>query len=348
MSCANTSLTAKERLYFQTETSYGTAPGTLTGANHALHTSVTVGTKQETIKSTDKTGTDSATPGTPGVRSATETLTWEARTPSAAGSLPDANVLYKAMIGSDPVVVAGTSVKYTKGSNPNSFTWFRFIQPSTAIQQMILGTVVSDFVFTFASKVNCTFKATLKSLWVDNSWNHDTNDAIARGGIAVGAFPSEPSTPVTNGTPINALQGLFSIDSGTAQRVTGTLEIKGNPGWDSPTNQLAAGQYGSCPARVEAQFFVAGLQLVFEDGSIARNLVAKAESITSTGAYVPCFFQAGITAGSKLRWTLPNVKLEVPTLTEGPGDGKFYLDFPDMQAFPSTFGANDEVTLEFS
>lgn len=342
---AVTSANAARRIYAVSETVFGTAV-VPTGANRVSSGVFNLRALQKEIVSTDRTGRTSENKAKPGARNASWDGQWELRTPAAAGGKPDADPFYVAMFGIGGVVVAATSVTYVRlpgtADDPKSLSIWEFLDPSDAMHQVAIGSVVNKATFKFNINANATVSVSGEARWVDDSYSHATTDAIGQGGIA-GAYTTEPGSPVINGNPIDALTGTFTINS------VGTFSVEScdltmTPNWTVPANRLFAGSYGGLAVRTIYTYRLDNLVLILDNSANMAALIAKCKS--TTNPYTSAVLECGSGAGNRANFALAGVKLSPPELTDG-GDGSIRVKFPSLPCFESAIGQQDTLALKF-
>ena len=343
---AVTSANAASRLYIVPETTYGQmiAPA---NSNRASAGVFSFTANQGKIISTDRTGRTSEPKGKPGIRTASWQGDFELRTPAAAGGKPDADPFFVAAFGIPAVVVAATSATYIRlpatTDDPKSFTIYEYIDPSDAMHQALPGSVINKAVFKFPIGANANVSVTGESIWVDDAYSHDTADATARGGLAVGAFPTEPATPVVNGNPIDALTGTFTINGvGTFSIESCDLEM--SPNWSAKAVRLFAGGYPGLPTRTIYTYRLSNLVLILDNSASMKSLIAKTKD--KVNPYTTCILECGVGAGNRANFAMAGVQLEPPKITDG-GDGSKRVTFPSMNLFESAIGQQDTLALKF-
>lgn len=330
------SQTILERVFAKVETTFGTAV-TLAGADYMRHTRCALQAQQAEIPSTDKTGSISATRGSAGGRGGTWSLEFEARTSGAAGTATDYDAPLQSAFGAAPTVVASTSVEYALANAIKSFTLGRYRQPSGVMQQIGIGCVTQELTFTFEQQANCRFSMSGASLWVPDSVTFSALDATGKGGL--GAFPSEPGSPVANGDPVNGLTGTATIDGNTTVQVRAAT-VRMQTAVDIPRDRLFGSAYGSSPERDTLGVFL-DLTIVDEDIAAVTGLYSKALARTA----IDIVLHAGSGAGNLIEWTLKNCILPMPELDDSAR--KWASNLRGIRAYPTSASSLDECKLKF-
>jgi hypothetical protein len=331
-----------ERIYVQTESTFGVAPNssgtaTLAGGDYMRHTKATLLPKQEIIPSSDKTGSISATVGANGARSGTWSLDFEARPSGAAGTAPDCDPLLQAAFGAAPTVVSSTSVQYNLANAIKSFTMYRYRQPSTINQYYGVGCVVREMQFQFAQNANCKFVMSGTSLFVPDSKNFSALDSTGKGGLTT--MPSEPGSPTYAGSPVNGLSGSATIDGNTDILVR-SATIRMQTAIEIPNDRLFGGQYGSAPERDILGVFL-DMSIFDDDGSSVTALYTKALA----GTPIDISFVAGSVAGSRIQFFLNDCQLPMPEADDSPR--KWAQNLNNIRAYASSSTALDEFYVKF-
>ena len=332
-----TSNTILERVFTKKQSgTYSTAIA-LSGSNYMRHTKCSLLSRQGDIPSSDKTGSIGMSIGSAGARVGEWSLEWECRPNGAAGTAPDADPVLECAFGLK-TVDAGVSVTYTPLAAISSFTLGRYRQPSTVMQQLAHGCVVSDLSFAFEQSANCKFTASGLARWVVDSVNYSGLDTTGKGGL--GSFPTEPATPVSNGSPLSGLVGIATIDGSTSLSVR-SCGIKMATGITLPSDRLFNGQYGSAPERDKIMATM-DLVVVDEDQSYVTGLYSKALARTP----VDISLQLGDVDGAKVFWALKNCLLPMPALDDSAR--KWAANLSGIVCHPTTNTSLDELSVSFA
>lgn len=311
-----TGLSLAERIYVQSETTFGEIPNssgtpTLAASHYMRHTRASLNATQGEIQDRDKNASGDLTLGSAGVKGGNWSLTWEARPRGSASWRPDwATVLESAMEAAGAVVGSGPySYDFGLSTTPTvkSFTLWRY-RGTTLMSQVGFGCVPAELRFVMEQGQNCRFEANGPCLWVRDSVNWASDDTTGQGGATGGAFPTEPASPVGNGVPVNALTGTATLDGNTTVQVKSASVIV-RPGFQIPQDRLFAGAYGSAAERDTREILI-DLSVIDEDIAAVTNLYAKARSRTA----ISIVLDAGSVTSNRFKWTAPTCVLPEPAV----------------------------------
>jgi hypothetical protein len=221
--------------------------------------------------------------------------------------------------------------KYTLSDAILSMSLLSFRQPSTIDQRVALGAICSEASFQLGADVaHASFSG--DALWGLSSNQYAVADAIQRGGIS--AYPTEPSSPVTNGEIVIGFTGKIAIAAANIATIR-TATIRHQTG-----NALVRDTFGSFyPTSAEGDERNVGIQFsIYEDDSAAfQNLVQVAHD--KTPVQIPLFM--GSSSGSIFGCVLNGVQIMPPTREE---QRRFIANFPESRATGSSISAKDEIT----
>lgn len=308
-------LSLAERIFVQPEAAFGEVPNTagaatVAASNYMRHTRASLNATQGEINDRDKNASGDLTLGSAGVRGGNWSLSWEARPRGSSAWRPDwAAVLESAMeaAGSSP----GSGVyDFALSTTPTvkSFSMYRY-RGAGLMSQLGIGCVPNELRFVMEQGANCRFEASGPCLWVRDSVNWSTDAGVGLGALTLGAqaaFPTEPSSPVGNGVPVNALSGTATLDGNTTVQVK-TASVILRPGFQIPQDKLFAGAYGSSAERDTREFLI-DLSVIDEDISAVTNLYSKARSRTP----IAIELVAGTVTSNRFKWTGASCVLPEP------------------------------------
>lgn len=314
-----TGLSLAERIYVQSETTFGTVPNTagaatLAASNYMRHTKASLNATQGEIIDADKNASGDLTLGAAGPRGGNWSLSWEARPRGSSAWRPDwASVLESAMeaAGSSP----GAGVyDFALSTSPTvkSFSMYRY-RGAGLMSQLGFGCVPNELKFVMEQGSNCRFEASGPCLWVRDSVTWGTDAGVGLGGLTLGAqaaFPAEPGSPVGNGVPVNALAGVATLDGNTTVQIKSASVIV-RPGFDVPRDRLFMGAYGSAADRPNREILI-DLSAIDEDIAAVTNLYTKARSRTP----IPIILEAGSVASNRFKWTAASCVLPEPAMAD--------------------------------
>lgn len=331
---------SKDQLGFVVnETTFGTIPS-ISNSNAFKATSLVINASPALIDQPDKTGSLDFLLGAKGRKAATWSMKCAARGNGAAGTAPDVGPFFQALFGQAPTIVASTSVTYTLADLSPSLSIYSFRKPSTVTQQVALGAVVDTFQTTFGpDTAYWEFGGT--ALWGLSTDEFSTADTTAKGGLS--SFPSQPSSPVTNGSMIVGFLGSITIDGVTYTTSanggvrSASLSYKANR--DIPNDIIGSG-YGSSPAQ-DRRDITGTIDLYDDDSSALSALKVKAINATS----INMVFVMGNVAGNIMTVNLNNCQLTPATYDDG--QRKYAAKF-NFKAHASGLGTLDSITIAFT
>lgn len=230
--------------------------------------------------------------------------------------------------------VSKAVVKYALDDTIIPFCAWSFRQPSTIDQRVAFDCVVNTATFNLGQDGAATFSMDGEAAWV-LSKNRFANVAVAaqKGGLS--AFPSQPSTPVTNGGIIAGFTGnaLFK-----GAKLAGLRTASVNIG---PANAPVKDTFGSfIPTGAEGDVRNVTTQFsIYEDDSTAfKDLCQAAEDKTA----IETVYQIGTVAGSTVILHCQGVQLIPPSREE---QRRYIANFPAAPCNGSSLTAKNEVTM---
>ncbi len=155
-----------------------------------------------------------------------------------------------------------------------------------------------------------------------------------KGGL--GAYPSEPSAPVTNGYPAPGFVGVAAIDSGILFEIkTGTFTV--NTG-----RRLIRDSFGSyVPTGIEAAERMVMMNFLTDDTDSAALADLKVKAKLKTA--IPFSITIGNVSGNEFVFSGANLVLEPANMTETAI--RYQDQFPQSRMYSSTYTAKDEISL---
>ena len=321
----NYTFSRNERLYLQKESTFGTIPNTtgtatLAGSNACRHVKAMLKPDVAILKRPDKTGTRSTSVGVPGRKTGTWSAEMSLVANGTAGVVPDCDPILYALFGQAASISSGVSCTYSLTDAVTSFDMWLFRQPSTVMQRVGLGCVVTEATFQLGPDI-ATLSTSGDCQWVQDSTNFSSSDTIGKGGLT--AFPSEPGSPVTNGNIIAGFTGQATFDGNVlANLKNATLKIStGND-----INRDVFGSYYGDAQEGDERAVSISFDIWDTDGSDTQNLDAKALS----KAGITIVLQIGTVTANKWTFTLSNVQLATPDRTDG--QRRWVASFSDSMA----------------
>jgi tail tube protein len=339
----NFSYSRDQRIYLQLEGSsadYGLIPGfpgpvTLAGSNACKLISSTLDPDVQLITRPDKNGLRSAVIDSAGHKTCQWSVDMSLAPGSGAGVVPDSNPLWVSWFGAAPVIVAGTSVTYSLSDLILSLSLWRYRTPSTLVQMVAIGAICKQFQLQLGQDVS-TVKFSGPALWGMDSEEYATlaDGDLGKGGLTSAgqaAFPPEPGSPVTNGNMIVGYKGLITVGGSTiAQFQEGT--ITGDNG--SSIQKAFGSDYYIIPVAGSRKV---GVALKMYDGDSAGQIAVRAAA--KSKAPTDIVIQVGNVVGAKYGFTLKNVQLQSPKITE---QGDFMvMDLPESPSHLTSSTPNE-------
>ncbi len=192
--------------------------------------------------------------------------------------------------------------KYTLSDSIVSLAMWSFRQPSTIDQRVISGAVCTEANFSLGADVaTCSFNG--EGVWALGSNQFSVADATQKSGLTT--FPTEPSSPTTNGGMIVGFTGKIAVNgynlanlrTANVRLSTGNVVIKDNFG----------SYYGNSPEGDERSVGVS-FSLYEDDSTAYANLIQIAHD--KTACTIPLFM--GTASGSIFGLILNGVQLTPP------------------------------------
>lgn len=338
-------LSSDERIYAQVTHPYsGLFPNTagtstLAATDIIPVTSFRVNSNAGLIDSSAKVNGLGRAKGFAGRRDASWEATFPLQPSGAAGTVPNLDQIFQALVGATPTVSAGVSVGYAFPSSgaPSQLSFFRYrTAGSNVFQRAIRGALVNTFsVKSGDGELICTVGGPCSGE-IDsvNFASYDTGD---KGGLT--SFPAEPASPVSVGSSIADFLGAGAVVNSVSTHPVESfgLNMSMNRGLRPRFGERA----GTIPT---AQLRDVNFDLGLYEENTAAMAALRLLWYQSTG--VPVTFEWGTVAGYKMKITMPNCVL--PSETEDEIDGQTILRWSGAKAFTSVLGANDEVSILFT
>lgn len=243
--------------------------------------------------------------------------------------------------------VSRVKLTYTFVDDITHFTLWSYRTPTTLDQRVGNSCVVTETTFNFNQDI-ATFQANGDCFWVLRSKDFSNSDVYQKGGL--GAFPSEPGAPVTNGSVIPGFTGRFvawqSVATTTAAAFAAAAQtfatIRNATVRVQTNNLLVRDTFGSYYATL-TEGDVRNITLsfnIYDDDSTAVNTI-KGWGDNKTP--VDFIINQGTVVGNIFVFWLKNVYLAAHVL----GDGQLRFDaaYSDSRATTTTLAVRDEFTL---
>lgn len=243
--------------------------------------------------------------------------------------------------------VSRVKLTYTFIDDISQFTLWSFRTPSTLDQRVGNTCVVTEATFNFNQDV-ATWQANGDCFWVLRSKDYANADVYQKGGL--GVFPSEPSSPVTNGSIIPGFTGRFvawqsvaTIGAVTFSTTAATFPTIRNATVRVQTNNLLVRDtFGSYyPTFTEGDVRNITLSFnIYDDDSVQVNTL---KSWGDSKLPVDFIVNLGTVSGSIFVFWMKNVYLSSHVL----GDGQLRFDaaYSEARATTTNLAVRDEFTL---
>lgn len=251
----------------------------------------------------------------------------------SAGTAPDCGPLLNAAFGALPTIVTSTSVTYNNSDASYMIDIWDF-SPSGYAQFAALGCVVSDLELSWGDNF-----ATLRAsgdcvIIMDNTYF--TSVPVAAWKLGLTSYPTEPTTPVTNGNAVVGFDGIATLDGNVISEIT-TGSFRYTTG-----RRMIRDTFGSYIATgIEQAKRNVTMQFMMNDAIDANliDLITKSKLKTA----VTLAMQMGTTAGNIWSPTLNNVMLNPPTRQDG--QLRFMWSFPQSMGQETSLTSKDECVL---
>lgn len=329
--------TALQRGYVQEEATWGTIPNnagvaTLAGTDAFLFTDLNIQDNQAVEQNPDKTGSYSRVVGLPTRRTGSWSVRGTLRGGGAAGTAPDYDVFWKALLGKK-TINAGVSVVYDCEDLDYSLSLWDFNTPAAMDQRVAPGCIVNSCRLNFgATFADLEFSGESKCVFAKSRLA--VAGATEKSGLT--AFPSEPADPTTVGTSITGYKGVITLDGQAyATLRSGSIEI-------ASERELKKDAFNEdFPNDVMGGMRAARCDLTLDDDSGATQaaLVAKAYAKTAVNITI----QLGTTAGAICSVLLKNILLPNPTYDYG--SKRRGIVFSGCETAATSLTGKDEVSV---
>jgi hypothetical protein len=327
-----------ERIYLQNESAYGVIPNSsgvasVAGSNYCAHIGFQLNAQQAMLTRPSKTGSRTVRSGVGGRRSASWSANLEMLAGSGAGVAPDADPILRAIFGAAPSISAGVSVTYSLADTVRSFAAYSFITPNTLMQRVAAGCVAQSATFTLNQDV-AAWSASGEAKWLVDSVNFAALDTPGRSGLT--AFPSEPGSPVGNGSLIAGFTGSLVVDGNAVADLT-DFGLTINAGNSTIKNNF--GEYYPNEVFGDTRSVVCSIGSRLSDATAITNAITKALGKNA----IQIVATVGSVPGNRYEFTIRGVQLGMPSMSDS---GPFWtLNFGDSPASGSSLTSLDEVSL---
>ena len=343
----------QDRIYLQTETTWGTIPNstgaaTVAGTNYCRLSKVSLDPVTDLYPVTYKTGVRGMAPGIKGRQYGKWSYSGPLIPSGNGTTAPDLGPILTALFGAAPTI-AGGAIPYVLSDTIKSFTMYRWRGPlsgNTLNNQVGFGCVVSTATFSIGQNF-ADFTASGESLWVLDTEQYTagvTDGDAKKGGFTTAgqaAYPSEPGTQTANGTPVYGFVGSFK--EGGSQTVMANIQ---NVSINVATgNQLIRDTFGTfTPSGVMGDTRKVGISLGYYDSDDQAMKDVRAASLSKAG--VDLIVAVGNTQYNTITFTMKGIQFETPTTDDsGP---RFKQSVAESTAHPSALTTTDEFAMTIS
>ena len=243
--------------------------------------------------------------------------------------------------------VSLVNVQYTFVDDISQFSLWSFRQPATLDQRVAHTCVVQEATFNLNQDV-ANWSAQGECLWVLRSSDFSNSDSFQQGGL--GSFPTEPATPVTNGTIVPGFTGRFvaaqsvastSASAFAANAFTFTTIRNGTMRLQT-ANLLVRDTFGSYYATL-TEGDVRNIELTFniydDDSAAVNNLKHWGDAKLPIDVVI----NLGTVVGNIWVFYFKNVFLAGHVL--GDGQLRFDATYSNNRATTTTLAVKDEFSL---
>lgn len=241
-------------------------------------------------------------------------------------------------VGTGVYVSGGTAsrvaYKYTLSDSIPSLSLWSFRQPSTIDQRVGFGSVVQEMVMQLGQDV-ATIQFNGESLWSLQSNQFSVADLTQQGGLS--AFPTEPSSPVTNGGMIAGFTGLLAVN-GNKIATLRTASVRTRSA--NVTIKDTFGSYYPNSVEGDEREITIDMSIYEDDSATYQNLIALSQN--KTPVTIPMV--VGTQSGSVMVLVMNNVQLAAPTHEE---QRRYIANWSGSTAHGSSLTARDELVCWF-
>ena len=324
-----------EHFFTALETTYGTAVAPSAAGLYLIKfdTQNTV----NLLRRRDKTGSRTKVHGIRGRASAKWSYEGSLYGSGAAGTIPDADVLFQLIFGQAGTVAAGSSVTYTLADAILSASLWSYRQPSDAEQRVVTGAIATDFTFTLGQDI-AEYQINGMGKYMLGSSNFASMDTTQKSGLS--SFPAMPASPTyADGGAIAGFTGSITIDGQSIAHLR-SATIKGKTGNAIVTDEF--GTYYPVTPEGDEREFTFGFNCYEDDSTGLATIKEASDSKTPVDATI----QIGTVAGNTFTFTVKGIQLESPNYDDS---GRSYVNnFPDSLFTGSAPAALDELKLVIS
>ncbi len=229
--------------------------------------------------------------------------------------------------------VTKTALVYIPTDAELSFTGWSFRDPSTIMQRAIFGAVCKEGTFGIGEDI-ATWQSSGDGFWMLDSVNFASATTVEKGGLT--AFPTKPTSPVTNGAGIAGFKGLAVLNGNKVTRIR-NAQIKYGSGLDLPRDTFN-NSYVDTPEADERSTQVT--VNMYEDDSAGQAALEQA-AIDKTS--LDFYFVLGTVPGSVYGMALRGVQLTSPDRDDG--QRAFTMAYSNSRAYGSGITAFNEMRL---
>jgi hypothetical protein len=253
-------------------------------------------------------------------------------------------------VGGASGTVSLVNAQYSFIDTISQFALWSFRTPSSLDQRVAQTCVVQEATFNVNQDV-ASWQAQGECLWVLDSINFGNADSTQKGGL--GSFPTEPTTPVTNGSIIPGFTGRFVAGQSAASTTGATFAanavtfptIRNGTIRVATQNMLVKDTFGSYYATF-TEGDVRNIELSFnvydDDSTPVNNLKQWGDAKNP----VDFIINIGTVVGNVWTHYLKNVYLSSNVL--GDGQLRFDASYQNNRATTTNLAVRDEYQLTIS
>lgn len=331
----NGALSRLERIYL---VSQGTTIGTFAAATNSSamrHIKCVLKNDVATLLRRDKTGARTATVGVRGRGFGNWSIEASLAPNGTGGTAPDFEALLVSAFGQAPAVGGGVRTYSFLDTPDQYFSLYSYRQPSTLNQRAGLGCLTNELTINMGQDI-AEFTASGECSFVLESDFFGSASTWELGGLS-GSFPTEPSSPVTNGGIIAGFTGAISIGGNQIGRIR-TLTTKLN-------NQATMikddfNQYEPQESQGDVRMVTCTFNMYESDE--ASQQAIRVATINKTPVNITA--SVGLVSGSIVEVDLVNVQLQSYDLDDS--SVRYSLSVPESRAFGTSITSRDELTLK--
>jgi hypothetical protein len=323
---SNQSLTRQQRGYAKTESAFGT-PATIVAVNRFLYKKLSLERKIASIKRDDITGYRTVPASMKGRQTGTWSLEANLIGSGIATTVPSIDPFLVGLFG-QAAQLDGLIV-YTISDSLETFSLQRYRDPSTVVQHMGVSCTVKSAEFRIGQDLSTVTMSGDAAQILDSG-------SFVNPSWGLTAFPSEPTLGTMSALPAIGFHGSISFGATNVASLR-NMSIKWETGndqiVDTFNSDFSTGVMGS------ERTITASFSLYDDDGTITNTL--KSDELAYTPIVVACV--VGNTTGNTWTFTLNGLILK--DLAYNDQTKRWAIDYTNSEAYGTSIGTNDPITL---